>query len=83
MKAVILAAGKGTRLQPYSAILPKPLMPIELDENGGFRSILERLVLQIMRSGVSEIVIAVNYKAAMIMEALGDGASMGVRISWV
>ncbi len=83
MKAVILAAGKGTRLKPYSEILPKPLMPIELDANGGFRTIIERLVAQIVAAGVTEIVVAVNYKAAMIMEALGDGESLGAKISYV
>jgi dTDP-glucose pyrophosphorylase len=83
MKAVILAAGKGTRLKPYSDILPKPLMPIELDETGAFRTILERLVLQIKRAGVTDIVIVVNYKADMIMEAMGDGSRLGLRIAYV
>ncbi|MCX7024396.1 MAG: nucleotidyltransferase family protein [Spirochaetes bacterium] len=83
MNAVILAAGKGTRLKPYSDILPKPLMPIELDASGGFRTIIERLVSQIVAAGVTGIVVAVNYKAAMIMEALGDGEALGARIAYV
>lgn len=82
MKAVILAAGRGTRLLPYSSILPKPLMPIERDASGAFRPIIDKLIQQIKRAGVDEIAVVVQYKAAMIMEYLQDGASHGVRISY-
>jgi len=82
MKAVVLAAGRGTRLLPYSSILPKPLMPIERDATGAFRPIIDRLIQQIKRAGVDEITMVVQYKAAMIMEYLQDGAAHGVRISY-
>jgi len=82
MKAVILAAGRGTRLLPYSNILPKPLMPIERDASGAFRPIIDKLIHQIKQAGVDEITIVVQYKAAMIMEYLQDGAAHGVRISY-
>lgn len=82
MKAVILAAGKGTRLLPYSSILPKPLMPIERDQGGAFVPIIDKLIRQIRLAGVEEISIVVQYKASMIMEYLQDGASHGVRISY-
>jgi mannose-1-phosphate guanylyltransferase len=83
MKAVILAAGKGTRLRPYSDILPKPLMPVETAADGSFRTIIEKLINQISRAEISEIVIAVNYKASMIMEYLQDGRDFGVKLSYV
>jgi len=82
MKAVILAAGRGTRLLPYSNILPKPLMPIERDASGAFKPIIDKLIQQIKRAGVDEITIVVQYKAALIMEYLQDGAAHGVRISY-
>ncbi|HSF81688.1 MAG TPA: sugar phosphate nucleotidyltransferase, partial [Anaerolineales bacterium] len=53
MKAVILAGGKGTRLAPYTKILPKPLMPI------GDMPILEILLRQIRRAGVKDVVLTV------------------------
>ncbi len=48
MKAVVLAGGKGTRLLPYTKILPKPLMPI------GDMPILEILLRQIKNAGVNQ-----------------------------
>jgi len=82
MKAVILAAGRGTRLEPYSRILPKPLMPIDRDAKGAFRPIIDKLIQQIRLAGVDEITIVIQYKAPMIMEYLQDGAAHGVRISY-
>ncbi|MFP4362722.1 MAG: nucleotidyltransferase family protein [Spirochaetia bacterium] len=83
MKAVILAAGKGTRLAPYSDIIPKPLMPIEKDNEGRFGTIISRLAQQIRTAGITEAVIAVNYKAGMILEHMGDGSRFGLKISYV
>src|SRR6266513_2571793 len=54
-KAVILAGGRGTRLAPYTSVLPKPLMPI------GDRSILEIVIGQLAASGFGEIVLCVGY----------------------
>lgn len=82
MKAVILAAGKGTRLRPYSEFMPKALMPIDI-RDGSFRTIIEKLVDQISRAGIRDIIVVVNYRAEMIMTCLGDGAHLGVRISYV
>ncbi len=57
MKAVVLAGGKGTRLVPYTKILPKPLMPI------GDMPILEILLRQMKRAGISEAILTVGHLA--------------------
>ncbi len=50
MKAVILAGGKGTRLKPYTSVIPKPLVPV------GERAILEILVTRLKKAGVDKII---------------------------
>ena len=57
MRAVILAGGRGTRLAPYSTLLPKPLMPI------GDMPILELLIRQLRRSEVERVTLAVGHLA--------------------
>jgi NDP-sugar pyrophosphorylase family protein len=76
MKAVILAGGKGTRLGPYTKILPKPLVPI------GDMPILEVLLRQLKRSGVDEVVITVGYLAGILQAFFGDGSRLGLRITY-
>lgn len=60
MKAVILAGGKGTRLAPYTTILPKPLIPV------GHKPILEIIIKQLMHYGFKDITLAVGYLAEII-----------------
>ena len=83
MKAVVLAAGKGTRLKPYSNIIPKALMPIGTDSNCVFYTIIERIIRQLRTADVLEIVVVVNYMADMIQSYLKDGREFGVKISYV
>ena len=83
MKAVILAAGIGSRLSPYTNIIPKALMPISLDNSGKFRSILEQLIYQISLAGIAEIILVVNYKAEVIKSYLGDGERFGIKLIYV
>ncbi|MEO9518225.1 MAG: sugar phosphate nucleotidyltransferase [Paracoccaceae bacterium] len=64
MKAVILAGGKGTRLRPYTSVLPKPLMPI------GDLPILEIIMRRLEKAGVSEVVIAIGYLGSLIQTYL-------------
>jgi NDP-sugar pyrophosphorylase family protein len=59
-KVVILAGGRGTRLAPYTSVLPKPLMPI------GERSILEIVVAQLTQQGFRDIVLSVGYLSHLI-----------------
>jgi NDP-sugar pyrophosphorylase family protein len=76
MKAVILAGGKGTRLAPYTTILPKPLMPI------GDMPILEIVIRQMARYGFNDVTLAVGYLAELLMAYCGDGSKYGIHIGY-
>lgn len=76
MQAIILAGGQGRRLLPYTAVLPKPLMPI------GDVPILEVVVRQLKRAGFTDITMAVGYLAELLMAYFGDGQKLGVRIRY-
>lgn len=75
-RAVILAGGRGTRLRPYTVVLPKPLMPI------GDYPILEVIVRQLAQQGFAHITMAVNHQANLIQAFFGDGSQWGVRIDY-
>ena len=76
MRAVILAGGKGTRLRPYTVSLPKPLVPV------GDRSILDIVLVQLRRAGVTRVTMAVNHLAHLIMAYFGDGKRWGLQIDY-
>jgi len=76
MKAVVLAGGKGTRLAPYTTILPKPLMPI------GDMPILEIVLRQLARYGFTDVTLAVGYLSELLMAYCGDGSKFGVQVSY-
>lgn len=76
MRAIILAGGKGTRLKPYTVVLPKPLMPI------GEYPILEVVIRQLVYYGFSHITLAVNHQADIIMAFFGSGEKWGVTIDY-
>lgn len=75
-RAVILAGGMGTRLRPYTVVLPKPLMPI------GPYPILEVVVRQLARHGFRRVTMAVNHQANLIKAFFGDGARWGLEIDY-
>lgn len=75
-RAVILAGGRGTRLRPYTVVLPKPLMPI------GDYPILEVIVRQLAEQGFDRITMAVNHQANLIQAFFGDGARWGLAIDY-
>lgn len=75
-RAVILAGGMGTRLRPYTVVLPKPLMPI------GEYPILEVVVRQLARHGFRHVTMAVNHQANLIKAFFGDGARWGLLIDY-
>lgn len=74
MKAVILAGGLGTRLKPFTEVIPKPLLPI------GEKSVLEIQIERLKKFGFNEIILATNYKSEYIENFLGDGSRYGVRL---
>ncbi len=75
-RAVILAGGRGTRLKPYTVVLPKPLMPV------GEYPILEIVVRQLVADGFDHLTFAVNHQADIIMAFFGDGSKWGTRIDY-
>ena len=77
MRAIILAGGKGTRLRPYTTLIPKPLVPL-----GGKYSILEIIIMQLARSGFTNVTLAVNHLSHLIMAYFGDGSRLGVKLDY-
>jgi NDP-sugar pyrophosphorylase family protein len=75
-QAVILAGGKGTRLAPYTTVLPKPLLPI------GNRAILEVVVEQLAAARFTDLTFAVGYLPHLIEAVFRDGRGRGVDISY-
>lgn len=76
MKAMILAAGKGTRVQPLTNTLPKPMLPI-LDV-----PVMELIILKLKANGFNEIVINTSYLSEKIENYFKDGSTLGVSISY-
>lgn len=75
--AVILAGGLGTRLQPLTESIPKPMIRV------AGRPILERLVLHLMSHGIRRFYLSVNYLAHVIEEHFGDGSRFGCTIAYL
>jgi len=76
VKAMILAAGKGTRLAPLTNTTPKPLLPVK-----GIPLIL-RLVEKLRLAGVSEVVVNTYHLGSQIEALLGDGVNLGVSVTY-
>jgi dTDP-glucose pyrophosphorylase/CBS domain-containing protein len=74
--AVIMAGGKGTRLEPFTNVLPKPLIPI------GDKTILECIIDEFRQFSVDQFYITLNYKGAMI-EAYFNGTARPYRIDYL
>lgn len=75
MKAVILAGGLGSRLKPFTEVIPKPLLPI------GEKAILEIQMDRLKRYGFDDIYLATNYKSDYIENFFGDGSKFGVKLT--
>ena len=76
MQALILAGGKGSRLLPYTKIIPKPLMPI------GEMPILEIILRQLKNSGFDNVILAVNYLSQMFELFFQNGEKIGMTIDY-
>jgi len=76
MKAVIQCGGQGTRLRPYTMVLPKPLMPVQS------QPVLELLLKWLRRQNITEIYITTGYLGHLIKSFCGDGAQWDIRICY-
>lgn len=75
MKAIILSGGLGTRLKPFTEVIPKPLLPI------GEKAVLEIQIEHLKKHGFDRIYLATNYKSDYIENFFGDGSKYGVKLS--
>ena len=76
MKAVILAAGKGTRMRDLTADVPKPMLCVH------GRPILEHIVDGLKSAGIREFCIITGWQADVVESHFGDGSQWGVSISY-
>lgn len=76
MDAVIMTGGKGTRMSPYTQVLPKGLLPV------GGRPILETIVKQLAHHGFRSITMTCGYLAPLIQTYFGDGKHWGISLSY-
>ncbi|MBT6275577.1 MAG: nucleotidyltransferase family protein [Chromatiales bacterium] len=76
MRAMILAAGRGARMEALTAAVPKPLLEV------GGRSLIVHTIERLKLAGINDIVINYAYRGQQIVSALGDGTGLGVSISY-
>jgi NDP-mannose synthase len=79
MRAVVLAGGRGTRLAPYTTVIPKPLLPV------GDLPILEIVVRQLVHAGIDHVTLTLGYMSAYFRAFLSQHQSLGrlVKIDFV
>jgi dTDP-glucose pyrophosphorylase len=75
-KAVLLAAGKGTRMRELTDELPKPMIPVR------GKPILQHIVEGLAAAGVTHFLIIVGYRADVVRDFFGDGARFGVAVEY-
>ena len=75
-KAMLLAAGRGTRMRELTNDLPKPMIAVRS------KPILQHIVEGLAKAGVEQILIVVGYRKDVVMDYFGDGSKFGVRISY-
>ena len=75
-RAMVLAAGFGTRLRPFTDILPKPLVPV------ANRPLIEYGLELLARAGTRQVAVNLHHLGDRIPDALGDGARLGVEITY-
>ena len=75
--AVIMAGGEGKRLRPLTTETPKPLLRV------GGKPLIEILIEHLRQCGLTEIIVTLHHKSEMIRDQLGDGARLGVKLTYV
>jgi dTDP-glucose pyrophosphorylase len=75
--AVIMAGGEGKRLRPLTEATPKPLLRV------GGKPLVEILIEHLRRCGITDVIVALHHKSAMIRDHLGDGVRLDVRLTYV
>ena len=76
MKAVILAGGLGSRLLPFTQVVPKPLLPV------GESSVLEIQLLSLKQHGCTQVFIATNHLSDLVAAYIGDGSKWGMKVEF-
>lgn len=77
MKGLIPAAGKGTRMEPFTNAYPKELLPV------GEKAVIEHCIEDMKEAGITDIVIVVGWKQHAILDYLGSGEDYGVQLTYV
>ena len=77
MKAVILAAGEGSRMRPLTCTRPKVMLPI------ANKPILEHLLVEAIAAGISEFILVVGYHDEAVLDYFGDGSKWQVQVDYV
>ena len=77
MRAVLMVGGRGMRLRPFTTTIPKPLVPV-----GGELPIIELLLRQLRRCGVTEVTLATGHMGGLIQRYVGDGAQWDLTIDY-
>jgi mannose-1-phosphate guanylyltransferase len=76
MRAVVLVGGFGTRLRPLTLSVPKPMLPV------AHEPMISRLVTQLARGGVTEVVLALGFRPEPFIDAFPDGRCGGVKLTY-
>ena len=76
LQAVVLAGGLGTRLRPYTLLLPKPMLPV------GPKPILEHIIEWLKQNGIRDVIVTTGYLGKTIQEYFGTGKDWDVRIQY-
>ena len=76
MRAMILAAGLGTRLRPLTGLVPKPMVPV------ANRPVLEHLLRLLRRHGITEVAVNLHWFPQVVTGYVGDGDWLGMRVRW-
>jgi dTDP-glucose pyrophosphorylase len=77
VSAVVMAGGFGTRMRPLTETMPKPMLPV------GDRPVMEHVLEQLQKVGISHVSITTHYKPEAIVEHFGDGSRFGIEIEYV